>query len=507
MAIRKTPDRNEIKVRLWGREIGTLTWVERRRQAYFHFSEEYFRLPYDLCPLTCPKDSPEAHNAIYGDPLGNPYAEGRIYQGLPPFIADSLPDQWGNMVFDNWFRDNGLPESAKTPLTKLSFIGTRAMGALEFFPVSEPGFYKDKAIDIDRLYEESLAVERQLSARSVPKDAATTQDIAALGTSPGGSRKKALVAIDPDGVIHPGQIPGGEGWKQYIVKFNTEQFSLSETEKTYYDLATACGIRMMPSLLFQAKETRHFMTERFDRRSNQKVFMQTLAAINPEARTYEDLFATCRRLGIGEREITDLFRQTAFNFILNNTDDHRKNFSFLLDDNHTWHLTPAYDITFILADKTLRPETNHCMSLRGKYSGVTDEDLVQFARENQVKAPGKIIAEIREKSLLFEKYAMENGVNGLMREVIARRLDELGRRGRDASRDLPGETGGLSVQLNLKGSMTVSATVDGKKRKKTLPSKHPIYRLIMQSGLSGLTAGQKSGIVSTLFQNGETPGR
>ena len=87
----------------------------------------------------------------------------------------------------------------------------------------------------------------------------------------------------------------GADRKYYILKFNTPEFCLSEIEKTWYDLATRAGITMMPSRLIEVEGISHFLTERFDRRNGEKVFTQTLAAVNPEAYCYEDLFSTCRQ--------------------------------------------------------------------------------------------------------------------------------------------------------------------------------------------------------------------
>lgn len=50
------------------------------------------------------------------------------------FLADSLPDSWGNQLFELWRQQNHLSNADITPLDKLSFIGKRGMGALEFLP-------------------------------------------------------------------------------------------------------------------------------------------------------------------------------------------------------------------------------------------------------------------------------------------------------------------------------------------------------------------------------------
>lgn len=515
MAIKKKNNRNQIRVILWGKEIGTLTWAQDRQLAYFHFSEDYFREPYDLCPITHPKNEPETHFAIYGESLKSPDPDTRIYQGLPPFIADALPDAWGNAIFNEWFDAHKLPPSEKTPHAKLSFIGNRAMGALEFKPMMDPGFYEDKKIDLKELYEQSLSIEQSLSKKALRPEEADIEKIAALGTSPGGSRKKAIICIAPDGTIHSGKTDAPEGWKHCIIKFNTPNYSLSEIEKTYYDLATTAGIPMMPSSLMEIKGTQHFLTERFDRRNGEKIMMQTLAAINPSANTYEDLFQTCRKLGLNEKEISTLFRQTAFNFLMNNTDDHKKNFTFLMGKDGTWHLSPAYDLTFVISENGNAPETNHCMSLQGKLSGVDENDLLAFAEKNNIKNPSRIIKEIRNASTLFEEKARQNGVNAYYTEMISKRLDELGRPhqagiSKNETLKVSGhKISDVRIEMSMKGNLHVLANIDGKERRAVITPKKKDYEDSLKSGLDNIPAEQKKRTLKRIFKNilqQQTPG-
>lgn len=497
MAIRKN-NRNELRVLLWGQEIGTLTWNPDKQYAYFFFSEEYFRQPYDLCPITAPKDSPEARQAIYGPSLKSPDMELRIYQGLPPFLADSLPDRWGNAVFDQWFHDRKLPDSQKNPLTKLSFIGSRAMGAFEFRPALEPGYYKDRPVDLGELYKEVLQIEENLRTRTLAADdEKTRENINALGTSPGGSRKKAIVSIAPDGSFHSGKTALDPDWKHCILKFNYDDYSTAETEMTYYELATEAGIRMMPSRLISIGGSSHFLTERFDRTGGRKQMMQTLAAINPQAASYEDLVRTCRTLGIDEREITELFRQTVFNFLMNNTDDHSKNFSFLMDDRFRWHLSPAYDMTFIIAESGNTGEHAHCMSLGGKTSGVTDRDLLDFAAKNGIKAPQRIIDEIRMVSLRFEEKARKYGVKAHVIEIISRKLDELGRPHQKETNASDFTVEGVAVagfrfEMTHCGNIHVVARVDERALKLVVTPKKPLFKEIMDKGFNGMSETEKA---------------
>ena len=116
----------KLNVVLWGDVIGRLTWDDTRQVATFQFSERYHELPYNLMPTKPQKPIP----AFLGKP-------GDKYHGLPPFIADSLPDQWGSLIFDRWAKENGIQPRDCNPLLKLAYIGKR-------------GWNKHDAIEVDR---------------------------------------------------------------------------------------------------------------------------------------------------------------------------------------------------------------------------------------------------------------------------------------------------------------------------------------------------------------------
>lgn len=420
MATRRSNDTQMITVSLWGKAIGTLSWNPRMQVSTFWFSPEYFREPYDLAPITYPKDMQSSAIGIPG------LREPKIYHGLPPFLADSLPDRWGNTLFDQWFADEGLHEKDKTPLTKLSFIGKRAIGALEFAPVIESGFYENQSVRIDALYEQAKRVEERLAGASItPGEPLSRKALMALGTSAGGRQMKAIVSIASDGSYHSGQSTDSAAYEHCIIKFNAPEHALSETEMTYYEMALAAGIQMMPSRLIEVEGVRHFLTQRFDRRNGRKIFTQTLAAIDPDAHSYENLFRTARALAIPKPEIDELFRRAAFNVLANNTDDHNKNFSFLMDQDGEWHLAPAYDMTFIIGSNGREPEKNHCLSIAGKVTDISEEDLMRLGRNNTVRDPAGIIREVRKGISLFVEAARRNGVDAFHIELIAGRLAEL----------------------------------------------------------------------------------
>lgn len=55
-----------------------------------------------------------------------------------------------------------------------------------------------------------------------------------------------------------------------------------------------------------------------------------------------------------------------FNILANNTDDHHKNFTFVMNRQGTWRLSPAYDMTYIFDTGGYLPNKEHCLMIGGK---------------------------------------------------------------------------------------------------------------------------------------------
>ena len=490
-------DIQTIQVSLWDIHIGTLQWNPRSGASLFWFSPDYFGEKYDIAPIAHPKAAQSPAIAIPGT------KDPKIYQGLPCFLADFLPDRWGNAVFDRWFKDEGLHQKDKTPITKLSFIGKRAMGALEFHPILDNGFYDDEKVHIDRLYQQAKLIENQLAGKSIPAgEPITRRALTAIGTSAGGRQMKAIISIAPDGTIFSGQTSADPSFEHCIIKFNTPEHALSETEMTYFQMARQCGITIMDSRLIDVEGTKHFLTQRFDRKDGRKCFTQTLAAVAPDAHSYEDLFRTCRELEIPKPEIDELFRRAVFNVLANNTDDHEKNFSFIMTPEGEWHLAPAYDLTFIIATNGIEAEMSHCMSIGGKYEGITPDDLIRLARDNSVRDPENVINSVLKGTRNFEELAEKNGVDSFHIELIARRLRELSPEGKTAAEKTFSFTtddgytvSGIRFERTEKGNIHLLATINGQEAKFVFTPRKEAYKDILASGFNRMSEEKKRDLV------------
>lgn len=132
-----------LKVILWDEEVGRLSWDDKRQMSYFTYNPTFVHRGIDISPLWASIRNNRGLMPIWGE-------EQRIYQKLPAFLADSLPDSWGNQLFDLWRQQNHLSNTEISPLDKLSFIGRRGMGALEFVPEYKRS-KKSERIDVNSL--------------------------------------------------------------------------------------------------------------------------------------------------------------------------------------------------------------------------------------------------------------------------------------------------------------------------------------------------------------------
>jgi serine/threonine-protein kinase HipA len=170
-------------------------------------------------------------------------------------------------------------------------------------------------------------------------------------------------------------------------------------------MAKACGISMMPSTLLEEHGRAHFLTQRFDRvqhaRTGETVrlHMATLCGLAhmdfnaPLRYSYEEAFAVMRMLGLPYPDAVEFYRRMCFNVVARNCDDHTKNTSFLMDPQGQWHLSPAYDITFAYDPANLWLK-QHQMSIQGKRSDITREDLLAVAKEMNIRKANAIIDEV-----------------------------------------------------------------------------------------------------------------
>lgn len=117
--------------------------------------------------------------------------------------------------------------------------------------------------------------------------------------------------------------------------------------------------------------------------------------------SYGQLFETIVALGLGYDAREEMFRRMAFNVYSDESDDHSKNFSFMMREGCAWRLAPAYDLTGGVPPEApegdLRREWTNChaMSINGKQSNITDDDLMEMASRYAVGTAQRVLDEVK----------------------------------------------------------------------------------------------------------------
>lgn len=413
---------NIMQVRIWGKNVGLLSWDDKRGCAVFQFDKDFPQYGLNIAPLLAPLDSVYVEK---GFPLtGN---KGKLYAGLPEFIADSLPDHWGNVVFQKWMESNHLQPKQINSVDRLAFIGKRAMGGLEFEPAQ---IVEDASVDIELKSLYDLANKIFLDRQNVNigvNSSLIMEDLYKVGTSAGGQRPKAIIAIDEEtGIVRSGQAELPPNFRYYILKFDTSkknEMPFTKVEMSYYLMARDAGVNMMPSRLVDIEGTQNFLTQRFDRVNGEKLHTQTLAAMSSLADTYEDLFVVGRKLGLSAEEQSQQYRRMIFNILAENVDDHTKNFSFVMNPNGEWHISPAYDLVFSV-DPDSHFYRDHELSALGKRKNFSRGDLLSFAQRQDIKNASRIIDDVAQTVVNFRSYAEKVSIDGFWVRKIEQVLKE-----------------------------------------------------------------------------------
>lgn len=197
-----------------------------------------------------------------------------------------------------------------------------------------------------------------------------------------------------------------------------------------------------------------------------------------------------------------------FNILSNNTDDHNKNFSFIMGKNGLWRLSPAYDITYILNAGGFLPNEDHCLYIRAKLRNITRDDVIQFARDNGIRRPDAIIDDVADSLKQFHDLAAKNGVKdvwiGRVETTIIEHLKAWGEW--KAETDKPEfvinghSVRNIRFEQAYKGNYHLIADIDGHERKYVIGKNKEEYSLIEKSGIPSITDEQLRSMVVKYFK-------
>ncbi|GHV10378.1 toxin HipA [Bacteroidia bacterium] len=411
-----------LNVKLWEKPVAAVVWDKKKDLAVFEFYDSFAIEQLDVAPLVMPLE-----DILRGDKVFSfPAHKGNTFKGLPGLLADSLPDDYGNKILDEWFASKGLSVSEFTPLDRLCYVGKRGMGALEYEPANKDASLNESSrIEIVQLTELAREVlnKREAFQANLLKGDKAILDILKVGTSAGGAKPKAIIAWnEKTGEIRSGQVKAPEDFSYWLLKFDGVEdrkigdnpSGIGRIEYAYYQMALASGIEMTESRLLTEGKYAHFMTKRFDRTDKgEKLHTQTLCAMAHYDRdgrySYEQAFQTMRKLHLYYPDIEQMYRRMVFNVVARNQDDHTKNHAFIMDKTGQWKLAPAYDLCYSYSPSG-KWTSQHQMSLNNKRDNFTKDDLLSVAKNMDIKNGREIIQDVVEVVSKWEVYAQEAGV-------------------------------------------------------------------------------------------------
>ncbi len=402
---------NLITLYCFDQEIGRVGFDEDRAISTFQYHPDFLKSGnfLRLFPYIFKKTAMPQVFSIYNT---------ESFRGLPPMIADSLPDVFGNIIFKAWLETNDKDFKKISALEQLAYVGRRGMGALEYRPEKKVG--KNVTINLEEITEvigQVLTQKNDVSEELL--DSAALLNIFKIGSLAGGARPKILISEHKgSGRVISGDLEYSDNYDHYLVKLHIPEeehpYSREKVEYCYYLTATALGIMMMPSKLIEDK---HFATLRYDRLDGKKKHVLTASGMtgwdfkDPEKSSYENLFELAVNLKLPPRQLDELFLRMVFNVVFFNIDDHLKNHAFIYDELlDRWDLSPAYDLTYALNPLQQAIRINRAMSINGKRRNIVLADLMEIAENYTIKGPKQIIEKVDQGIAIWFEQAKQLGI-------------------------------------------------------------------------------------------------
>lgn len=373
------------------RTVGRLALKDRR--ILFEYSREFIETGLELSPFYLPLKS------------GVQVSEGLLFDGLFGVFNDSLPDGWGRLLLDRKLIAMGVNPGSLSPLDRLSYVGSRGMGALVYEPeMGEVGAVKQHQ-DLDEIAQEVYAFQAN--------DDRYVDDLLAMNGSSAGARPKIVIDI------------GGEAW---MVKFRSSVDSedIGLIEYGYHLMAVEAGLEVAEARLFESRKgAGYFGVKCFDRCEGRRIHMHSMSGLlHVDYRLpnldYEAMIKATLWLTKDVKECERQFRAAVFNVLAHNRDDHAKNFSFLMDEKGVWRVSPAYDLTF-----SSGPFGEHYSTVMGQGKDIKLSHLLQLASVANIKEERamEIISEVKAGVGKWERFSKDLGIGKSMREMIQGSLD------------------------------------------------------------------------------------
>ena len=359
----------------------------QNRQIFFEYDAAFIKTGLELSPFKLPLKS------------GVIVSNDRTFEGLFGVFNDSLPDGWGRLLLDRKLMNAGCNPATLSPIDRLCFVGCSGMRVLSYEP-ENPNTALNLPHDLDEIDTE---IQATLDEKDLYLD-----DLLILGGSSAGARPKILININND---------------DWLIKFRShlDPKDISAIEYVYHLMAKEAGLIVPEAKLFPSRKGLGFFgVKRFDRKHDKRIHMHSIAGLlhadhREPSLDYESVMKTTLYLTKDIRQCEIQFRNTVFNIMSHNRDDHSKNFSFLMDQQGNWTVAPAYDLTF-----SSGPAGEHSTMIMGEGKNPTKAHLLKLATIFNIRQDKalEIINQVLAALQKWTAFANEVGVSKLQSKNI-----------------------------------------------------------------------------------------
>ncbi|MDD2612284.1 MAG: type II toxin-antitoxin system HipA family toxin [Bacteroidales bacterium] len=379
--------RQFVRVNLWNEPLGVMARDSETHLEQFEFFPSFLRLGWEISPILFPMERLRLKPEIY---------QFKEMGGLPNFLADILPGNYARDILRYALHDSQQTPETLSSQSYLSLLGNRGMGAFSFEPSGYPELNASETIDFDLLVKYAYNLFNNngngLSDRRV-------RELLRSGLFTRGSRPKALVAInDFTGEVVSGQGAIPEGFESWIIKLDGVRMDCPDdlmVEYDYYKKAIACGITMAPCRMLKDGHKTHLLCKRFDRVENERLHIQSFAALREDPEdSYEAAFRCMRQMHLSHFEMEELYRRMVFNILIGNKKVRPDKILFTFSRTEKWKLAPAFNL------KPTPNEHVHALSVCGKMQDITKENLLDLGKKLNIKQAKSILkscSEVLEK--------------------------------------------------------------------------------------------------------------
>ena len=411
----------EIEAFISDKKIGTL--LLKDGIVYFEYDKEFKQSGLELSPIKLPLN----YDGVYIN------TDDTYFETLPGLFHDTLPDKFGTKVIERYFESKGITPNNLNVLQKLMFVGNKSIGAISYKPIIDDIKKDEQLIDIHNYYLNAKKIIQGDEIDAIG-EMLTFMDSAA---SAGGARAKATIAYNKTTkeIISSMQNKLLGGYEHYLIKFDMENekggsSDFTKLEYIYMSFAKKMKIDVPPIELIQDHSLSHFLIKRFDRKLDEKIHLHSVAGLThsnfniPKHYSYDQLLKLTRYLTKSQQAVWEQYKRMVFNIISRNQDDHAKNFSFMMEKNGKWDISPAYDITYANGQGYTK---QHQLSLKGKTDNFILKDLLDIAALHSIKLSNakEYIQECIELFSTFSKEALQFDIDkNFIKEISqAHRLD------------------------------------------------------------------------------------